>query len=190
MIIQRMPVIPRHVKSTAARSLRDLYIDELRHIYWSECAMMRAFPKLISNSTSDILINILTAHSEVTRKQLARLIKAFAYMGEDVAGENCEAMTGLVKGCEQTIIETEKGIVRDAGIVAALQKMKHFEIASYGTLHTLARTLGERKSAAMMMETLKEEREADALLCGISDSFIQTMESILSGKTYNIFDEP
>lgn len=151
-------------KSTAADGLRELFVDGLKDIYWAEKALTKAIPKMVKNASSENLVSALVDHLEVTEKQVTRLEQVFESVGEKAAAKKCDAMEGLIKEGEGILEETEEGPVRDAGIIAASQKIEHYEIASYGTLAAFARTLGEDEAVALLEQTLAEEKEADVAL--------------------------
>lgn len=148
----------------AATDLRELFIDSLKDIYWAENALLTALPKMMANSTSPKLASGIKEHIEVTKLQVKRLEDVFNLLGEKAQGKKCEAMEGLIKEGESILEETAPGPVRDAGIIAASQKIEHYEIATYGTLCAFAKTLGENDAAKLLTQTLAEEKEADALL--------------------------
>lgn len=148
----------------AAKELRELFIDTLKDIYWAENALVGALPKMASNATSAALASAIKEHHAITQNQVARLDKVFALLGEKAEGKKCEAMAGLLKEGDSILEETEPGAVRDAGIIAASQKIEHYEIATYGTLGAFAKTLGENDAAKLLTQTLAEEKEADCLL--------------------------
>lgn len=102
-------------------------------------------------------------------------------MGKAARGKKCEAMAGLIKEAEEIMSSTEEGVVRDAGIISAAQKVEHYEIASYGTLCAFARTLGENKIADLLEKTLKEERDADSTLTKVAESSINA-EAMQEGQ--------
>lgn len=151
-------------KKTAAEGLRELFIDSLKDIYWAEKALTKALPKMAKNATNVNLISAIKDHLTVTERQVTRLEDIFANIGEKPVAKKCDAMEGLIKEGEGILEETEPGAVRDAGIIAASQKIEHYEIASYGTLAAFATTLGEDEAAAMLEQTLEEEKEADVAL--------------------------
>lgn len=151
-------------KSTAAEGLRELFVDSLKDIYWAEKALMKALPKMSKNATSENLINAINDHLAVTEEQVKRLEQVFEIIGKKASAKKCEAMEGLIKEGESIMEETEEGPVRDAGIVAASQKIEHYEIATYGTLAAFAQTLGEEEAVSLLQQTLEEEKEADILL--------------------------
>ncbi len=148
----------------AASDLRGLFIDSLKDIYWAENALVGALPKMAANATSGNLASTILEHLAVTEIQVKRLEKVFDLLGESAEGKKCEAMAGLLKEGDSILLQTELGAVRDAGIIAASQKIEHYEIASYGTLSAFAKTLGENDAAKLLTQTLAEEKEADCLL--------------------------
>ena len=159
-------------KSSAAQGLRDLFEDELKDIYWAEKALTKAIPKMIKNATSEELINALSENLEVTQEQVKRCEQVFDILGKPARAKKCEAMAGLIKEAEEIIESTEIGVVRDAGIISAGQKVEHYEIASYGTLCAFATTLGETEAAELLQQTLQEEKDADKTLTEVAESSI------------------
>ncbi len=148
----------------ASTDLKSFFIDCLKDIYWAENALLKALPKMADNATSKNLVLGIKEHIAVTELQVGRLEQVFALLGEKAEGKKCEAMAGLLKEGEGILEETAPGAVRDAGIVAASQKIEHYEIATYGTLCAFAKTLGENDAAKLLNQTLAEEKEADKLL--------------------------
>lgn len=165
-------IAPKGVKAKpdAAQGLRDLFVDELKDIYWAEKELTKAIPKMIKNATADELVEALTGHLEETKTHVTRLEEVFSSIGEKAVAKKCEAMAGLTKEAGEIMEDTEQGVVRDAGIILAGQKVEHYEIATYGTLASFARTLGEEEAASLLEETLNEEKDADEKLSEISDS--------------------
>lgn len=151
-------------KSSAAEDLRNLFVDSLKDIYWAEKALTKALPKMAKNATTESLVKAINDHLEVTKSQVTRIEKVFELIGEKAVAKKCDAMDGLIKEGESIVEETEPGAVRDAGIIAASQKIEHYEIATYGTLCAFARTLGEKGVEKLLAETLAEEKEADSTL--------------------------
>ncbi len=151
-------------KRTAAEGLRELYIDSLKDIYWAEKALTKALPKMAKNATTPALKAALEDHLTVTEEQIARLEKVFELAGKKAVAKKCEAMDGLIKEGQDIMESTEPGPVRDAGIIAASQKIEHYEIATYGTICAFAKTLGEDEAAALLHATLDEEKQADITL--------------------------
>ncbi len=153
--------------------LEELFVDELKDIYWAEKHLLKALPKMAKAATSDTLRKAFTEHLAATQNHVKRLEKAFGLLGEKVQAKKCEAMAGITKEGEGIIEDTEKGTVtRDVGLIMAAQKVEHYEIATYGSLAQLAKTLGKNDVAKLMVETLEEEREADQLLTNIAENNI------------------
>lgn len=151
-------------KPSAADGLRELFEDSLKDIYWAEKALTKALPKMAKNATSQNLITAIEDHLTVTKEQVSRLEQVFEIIGKKAQAKKCDAMEGLIKEGESIIEETEAGPVRDAGIIAASQKIEHYEIATYGTLCAFAKTLGENEAMELLASTLAEEKEADVTL--------------------------
>ena len=151
-------------KKSAAEDLREFFVDALKDIYWAEKALTKALPKMSKNATSKKLIEALNSHLTETEGQIERLQQVFEMIGEKAVAKKCEAMAGLIKEGEEILEETEPGAVRDAGIIAASQKIEHYEIATYGTLCAYAKTLGEIIAGKLLHESLEEEKAADKTL--------------------------
>ncbi|MFY0481145.1 ferritin-like domain-containing protein [Flavobacterium sp. PLA-1-15] len=155
-------------KSNAAEGLRSLFEDSLKDIYWAEKALTKALPKMAKNATSPELKAAIENHLSETEEQITRLEKVFEAVGKKAVAKKCDAMDGLIKEGEGIMEETELGVVRDAGIIAASQKVEHYEIATYGTLYAFANILGETEAAELLATTLEEEKNADVNLTEIA----------------------
>jgi ferritin-like metal-binding protein YciE len=154
-------------------ALNELFIDELKDIYWAEKHLTKALPKMAKAATTDELRNAIQKHLTETENHVTRLEQAFDSIGEKAVAKKCEAMAGLIKEGDEIVADTEKGTVtRDAGIISAGQKIEHYEIASYGTLKTLATVLGYNEAAELLNATLQEEKGADETLTQIAESSI------------------
>ncbi|MFL5763804.1 MAG: ferritin-like domain-containing protein [Bacteroidia bacterium] len=152
--------------------LMKLFEDELKDIYWAEKALTKAIPKMIKNATSEELTGALENHLEETEGQVERVEQIFEILGKRAVAKKCEAMAGLVKEAEEIMKNSDKGPMRDAGIISAGQKVEHYEIASYGTLRTFAQTLGMEDVVSLLEETLEEEKNADQTLTEVAESTI------------------
>ena len=162
-------------------ALNELFIDELKDIYWAEKHLTSALPKMAKAATTDQLREAIQAHLSETENHVSRLEQVFEVIGEKVVAKKCEAMAGLIKEGEEIISGTKKGtLTRDAGIISAAQKVEHYEIASYGTLKTLASVLGYSEAAEILNATLEEEKKADDMLTKIAESTIN--QSAVSEK--------
>ena len=159
-------------KSDAASGLKELFEDGIKDIYWAEKALTKALPKMAKNATTRELIAAINNHLIETEGQIKRIEKAFEIIGVKPVAKKCDAMEGLIKEGEGILEETEMGIVRDAGIIAASQKIEHYEIATYGTLKQFAMTLGYDEVADLFQSSLDEEKNADVSLTEIAVSSI------------------
>lgn len=154
---------------SADPALMDLFIDELKDIYWAEKYLVKSLPKLKKAAHSEELAMAIEDHLGETQQHVERLEKVFETLGKPAKGKKCEAMEGLVAEAESVISETEKGTAtRDVGIIVSAQKAEHYEIASYGSLVQLAKVLGEEEVAEWLSETLEEEKKADEKLTEIA----------------------
>lgn len=164
--------------------LEEYFVNELRDIYWAEKHLIKALPKLEKAATSQELATAFSDHLAVTHEQVSKLEQVFEMMGEKARGKKCEGMEGLVKEGESIISDTEDGTsTRDAALIIAAQKVEHYEIATYGGLAQLAKTLGKNDIANILGEILEEEKEADELLTNLAESNInESAESELEGS--------
>jgi len=151
-------------KSSAAEGLKELFVDSLKDIYWAEKALLKALPKMAKNATTANLVEGINNHIAETEEQVSRLEQVFEIIGKKAVAKKCEAMDGLIKEGQDIMESTEQGPVRDAGIIAASQKIEHYEIATYGTLCAFAKTLGMDDVADILHTTLEEEKQADITL--------------------------
>lgn len=155
-------------KEIHTSELMELFEDQLKDILWAEKALIKAIPKMITLAASDDLILALTDHLKQTREQVTRLAKVFKTLDKKPATVKCDAMAGLIEEATEMMENCEKGPSCDAGIIAAAQKIEHYEIATYGTLRQFAETLGLRDAERLLMETLKEEKEIDKKLTEVA----------------------
>jgi ferritin-like metal-binding protein YciE len=156
-----------------ASMLEELFIDELKDIYWAEKHLVKALPKMQKAASSSELKEAFAEHLEVTKKHVSRLEQAFELMDQKVLAKKCEAMAGLTKEAEGIIEDTERGTsTRDVGLIMAAQKVEHYEIATYASLKQIAKTLGNTKVSNLMGITLMEEKDADVTLTGIAENNI------------------
>lgn len=153
--------------------LKELFTDELKDIYWAEKHLTKALPKMKKSATSEELASAFEDHLSVTEKQIERLEKVFELLDMTPRAKKCEAMEGLVKESQSVIEELPKGsAVIDAALIISGQKVEHYEIAAYGSLVQLAKTMGENEIAGLLQQTLDEEKQADQLLTELAVSGI------------------
>jgi len=155
-----------------ASKLGKLFEDELKDIYWAEKALTKAIPKMIKNATSEQLVKALEKHLAETEKHVTRAEEVFELMGKKAAAKKCEAMAGLIKEAEEIMEEADEGVMRDAAIISAAQKVEHYEIATYGGLVALARTMNLERAADLLDKTLAEEADTDTKLTDIAEAYI------------------
>jgi len=156
----------------AATSLKMLFIDGLKDIYWAEQALVKALPKMAANASAPNLKSSIKDHIAVTENQVTRLEEIFKLLNEKAEGKKCEALAGLLKEGDNMLEESVYGPVRDAAIIAGSQKIEHYEIATYGTLFTFAKVLGENDAAKLLQQTLAEEAEADKILTDVANGAV------------------
>jgi ferritin-like metal-binding protein YciE len=151
-------------------SLRELYVQQLRDLYDAENQLVRALPKMAEASNSDDLRQGFEEHLEQTKDHVQRLEMIFEELGEKAKGEKCKGMEGLVKEGSEVLDEDMQEDVKDAAIIAAAQRVEHYEISGYGTVRTFANLLGEGEAVSLLQKTLDEEKETDAKLTQLAES--------------------
>ncbi len=164
---------PETTDNVEESALNELFLDELKDIYWAEQHLDKELPKMAKKATSDDLRQALETLKGGTDEQIKRLQQVFEAVEEKASAKKCEAMAGLLKEAEEIMEDTEDGtMTRDVGIISAAQKIGHYQIASYGTLSTLAGTLGYTEAAQLLAETLAEEKKTDTALTGIAKNVV------------------
>jgi ferritin-like metal-binding protein YciE len=162
-------------------TLKKLYVEELRDIYSAEQQLVKALPKMAKGASSDDLREAIESHLEETKGQVERLEQIFEALDESAKGKTCQAMKGLIEEGSEILDEKGEDSVLDAGIIAAAQKVEHYEIATYGTLRTWADLLHEEEAAELLQETLDEEGEADKKLTDLAEEIVNP-EALLEGE--------
>ena len=153
-------------------SLQELYLEELRDIYDAEQQLVKALPKMATTATNEELKAAFEQHLEQTQEHVTRLEQVFEELGEKPKRKTCEAMKGLLEEGKEMMNEDAADDVKDAGLIAAAQKVEHYEIATYGTLRTYAEMLGFDEQADLLQETLDEEKDTDDNLTELAVSCI------------------
>jgi ferritin-like metal-binding protein YciE len=156
--------------SNPGSDLQELFLDELADVHSAEQQLVKALPKMAKSADSDELREAFEAHLEETREHVSRLEEVVSTIGESLKSKTCAAMQGLVKEGNEIIEEQEGTTAMDAGLIAAAQKVEHYEIASYGTLIAWAQQLGHREAAQLHKQTLDEEKAADEKLTSVAES--------------------
>jgi ferritin-like metal-binding protein YciE len=147
-----------------AKTLKDLFVDQLQDAYNAETQLTKALPKMAKAAKSDELRAGFEQHLKETQNQITRLERVFEQVGAKTGSNTCEAMQGLVAEGEEIMGLGLDKDTQDAGLIAAAQKVEHYEIALYGTLCAFAKQLGHTDAASILHETLEEEKRTDEKL--------------------------
>jgi len=153
----------KSIKSSK-ENLEDIFEDLLKDIYWAEKHLTKALPKLAKAAFNEELKVAFESHLVQTEQQVGRLEECFELLEKKAVAKKCDAMEGLVKEGEGVIEDHDEGHARDAALIAAAQKVEHYEISAYGTLRTMATVLGKAQCAQLLEETKDEEAETDVKL--------------------------
>lgn len=158
-------------------SLHDLFVEELKDLYNAENQITKALPKMAKAAASDELRMAFEEHLKETEKQIERLDQIFEELGMNPKGKKCKAMVGLIEEGSEIIAEDGEDAVKDAALIAAAQKVEHYEIASYGTVRTYAELLGMDDAAELLQQTLDEEGATDKKLTELAENINTEAES-------------
>ncbi|MDQ6632064.1 MAG: ferritin-like domain-containing protein [Verrucomicrobiota bacterium] len=153
-------------------TLQELYLEELRDIYSAETQLVKALPKVAEAATSDELRSAIEEHLDLTKEHVERLDQIFESLGASPKGKKCKAMEGLIAEADELLEEDIAEDVLDAALIAAAQRVEHYEISVYGTLCTWAKLLEREEDADLLGQTLDEEKETDESLSGLAESTI------------------
>jgi ferritin-like metal-binding protein YciE len=152
----------------SSENLKSILIEELKDIYHAEGQLVKALPKMAKAAQNEDLKEGINEHLKQTENHVKRLERVFNLLDEPAKGKTCPAMKGLIEEGNETIKEHDASALRDVLIIAAAQKVEHYEIAAYGTARTLAEKLGETEVAEILQETLDEEGETDKRLTDLA----------------------
>jgi len=152
------------------RSLRSLFVEELRDLYDAEHQLVKTLPKIAATVSSPELKQAITSHLEETRGHVKRLELVFADIGEPARATHCDGMEGLLAEGRKMMGKDGEEAVLDAGIISAAQRVEHYEVAGYGCARRYATRLDYSNAAELLGETLEEEKNADAKLTEVSDA--------------------
>src|ERR1700722_1101206 len=158
------------------RTLRELFVEQIRDLYDAEKQLVKALPQMAKNAESEDLANALKNHLEETKGQVQRLEKVFGIVSVTPRGKACKAMRGLLEEGSEAVEEHDRGELRDLAIIAAGQRVEHYEMSAYGTARTLAEHLQLHDAAQLLRETGNEEKDADAMLNQIAMSIYSAAE--------------
>jgi ferritin-like metal-binding protein YciE len=158
-------------------NLKELLVEELKDLYSAEKQIVKALPKIIRGAASQELKAAITEHLEITKEQVSRLDQVFGAVDEKPKAKHCKGMEGLLKEGAESLDEEEKGTLRDLQLIAAAQRVEHYEVAAYGTAKAMAEKLGLDDAVQLLDETLKEEEEADEKLTEVAEALYGEVET-------------
>ncbi|MCC6859533.1 MAG: ferritin-like domain-containing protein [Bryobacterales bacterium] len=153
-------------------SLRDLYISELRDVLDAERQIVKALPEMIRACSAEECRSAFEEHLEVTREQVKRLEQVFDSLGQKASSRKCAGMRGIIEEGKEILEQDASGPVKDAALIAAAQRVEHYEIAAYGTLCAYAKELDFQDQLELLLETLQEEKDTDEKLTGIAENIV------------------
>jgi ferritin-like metal-binding protein YciE len=153
-------------------TMDDLFLEQIEDLYDAEQRLVKALPKMAEASTSAQLRQAFESHLEQTRGHVRRLETIFREIGKDAKAETCDAMKGLIEEGEDLIDDIENTTLRDAGLIAAANRVEHYEIAGYGSAKAFAQKLGLNNAVTLLDQTLQEEKEADRKLTSLAENVI------------------
>jgi ferritin-like metal-binding protein YciE len=154
------------------QTMQDLFVEQIEDLYDAEQRLVKALPKMAKASTSEELREAFESHLEQTIGHVERLQKVFATLKMKAKGQTCPAMQGLIEEGEEVVSSIEASPVRDAGLIAAANRVEHYEIAAYGSARSFAEVLGLEQAVELLQETLNEEVEADEKLTDLAENTI------------------
>jgi ferritin-like metal-binding protein YciE len=153
-------------------SLQELLIEEMRDVYSAEQQLLKALPRMAKAAQSERLKEVFERHLEETEQQVERLERAFEVLGETAKAKKCKAMEGLLAEGKEMMEAHAESAMGDAALIAAAQKIEHYEIATYGTICTWCDLLGLDEASDLLKESLDEEKTADETLTEVAESEI------------------
>jgi len=153
-------------------SLRELYVEEIKDLYSAENQILKGLPRMIKAASHPQLKRAFKAHEVATKRHVKRLEQIARELGEKPTGKKCVGMEGLIQEAKDLLSEKPEPNVLDAGLISAAQHVEHYEMAGYGTCRVWANLLGYERQAALLEQTLQEEKDTDLLLTQIAESKI------------------
>jgi ferritin-like metal-binding protein YciE len=158
--------------SAALNSFDDLFVEQLQDLYDAEQRLTKALPKMAAAAHNSALKSAFEEHLRQTENHVRRLEQVFQHLGQSAKTKTCEAMKGLVEEGSEVISGEGDPNVKDAALIAAAQRVEHYEIAGYGSARTFAQRLGKHEAARLLQETLNEEAETDKKLTSLAEKSI------------------
>jgi ferritin-like metal-binding protein YciE len=163
-------------------TLEELLIDQMQDLYDAEKQLVKALPKMAKAATSEELQQAIRDHLEETTNQVARLEQAFEHLEKQPKAKPCKAMRGLIEEGSDVIEEDARDPFTDLGLIAAAQRVEHYEISAYGTAKAMAEQLGQDEIVALLEETEEEEKAADSKLSDIAENLYQDAKTAGSAE--------
>lgn len=164
-------------------SLRDLYIEELKDLYSAESQLVKALPKMAKAASSKALKAGFEKHLKETKVHAERLESIFKKLGVSAGRKKCKAMEGLIEEGDEVISEDAEPEVKDAALIAAAQRVEHYEIAGYGCVRTYAELMGEKQAVKLLQKTLNEEGATDKKLTHLAERINVIAETPTKSKS-------
>src|SRR3984893_15521220 len=165
-------MIGRRIAGMGLQTLKDLYIHELKDLSSAERQLVKALPKMAKAASNKALVAGFQEHLEQTKEHAQRLEQILSSHQQTARGPKCKGMEGIVAEGAEMIAEKADAEVKDAGLIAAAQRVEHYEMAGYGTARTYAELLGDKEGAKLLQTTLEEERQTDQKLSKLALSSI------------------
>jgi ferritin-like metal-binding protein YciE len=153
-------------------TMENLFLEQVEDLYDAEKRLVKALPKMAEASTSQTLRQAFESHLMETEGHVSRLENIFRILGQDPKSHTCDAMKGLISEGEDVVSDIDQSSLRDAGLIAAANRVEHYEIAAYGSARTFADILGLTEAALLLEQTLQEEKKADQKLTQLAESLI------------------
>ena len=158
-------------------SLEDLFVEQIEDLYDAEQRLVKALPKMAEAAHDSGLKTVIQHHLRETQNQVGRLEQVFQLLGRSAKSKTCEAMKGLISEGEEVINATGKPDIKDAALIAAAQRVEHYEMAGYGSARAFAQRLGRQDAARLLQETLDEEGAADKKLTSLAEKTVNPRAS-------------
>ena len=156
----------------AVQSLEDMFLEELKDVYNAENQILKALPRMAKKASAPELRRAFEQHLKQTEGQVQRLERVFASLDEKAKGKSCKGMQGIIEEGKEVMSEDIEDDVLDAALIAAAQKVEHYEMATYGTLRAWAETLGNQQAARLLQQTLEEEEATDKKLTQLAEQLV------------------
>jgi ferritin-like metal-binding protein YciE len=173
-----------------AKTLTDVYVDKLKDLYSAEQQILKALPKLVKAATHEDLQNAFETHRRQTKIHVERLDQIFEALGKAPRGKTCQGMQGIIEEGAELIKEKSEPVLLDAGLIAGAQSVEHYEMAGYGSARTWAQQLGYDEHAALLQQTLDEEKQTDELLTRLAEQSVNPDAEIPLYSDREVVDTP